>query len=84
MKRNHTLNNSELNVRKHIPLPPDATYPRQVFVEGFNKNTPEDALVNFLEGRSKEDVEKVIYGEIEGTAIVVFQKQPGKYQKMLM
>lgn len=77
LKKNHTLDKTDLNVRKHIALQPDATYPKQAFVSGFNMKTSEEALRNYLEARSKTDVNKFIFGDIEGTAIVEFKTQPG-------
>ncbi|CAC5408902.1 unnamed protein product [Mytilus coruscus] len=76
LKRSHRLDGTDLYVRKHIPLQPEATYAKHAFVSGFNMKTTEEALRNFLEARSKTDVNKFIFGDIEGTAIVGFKTQP--------
>ncbi|XP_076079273.1 uncharacterized protein LOC143049555 [Mytilus galloprovincialis] len=76
LKKTHRLDQTDLYVRKHIPLQPYAIYPKQAFVSGFNMNTTEGALRNYLEARSKTDVNKIIFGDIEGTAIVEFKTQP--------
>ncbi|XP_071133739.1 protein mono-ADP-ribosyltransferase PARP14-like [Mytilus edulis] len=76
LTKTHRLDQTDLYVRKHIPLQPDATYPKQAFVSGFNMKTTEEALRNYLEARSKTDVKQFIFGDIEGTAIVEFKTQP--------
>lgn len=77
LTKTHRLDQTDLYVRKHIPLQPDATYPKQAFVSGFNMNTTEEVLRNYLEARSRSDVNKIIFGDIEGAAIVEFKTQPG-------
>lgn len=77
LKKSHRLDGTDLYVRKHIPLEPESTYPKQAFVSGFDMKTSEEALRNYLEARSKTDVNKFIFGDIEGTAIVEFKTQPG-------
>ncbi|VDI60802.1 Hypothetical predicted protein, partial [Mytilus galloprovincialis] len=76
LKKTHRLDKTDLYVRKHIPLQPYAIYPKQAFVSGFNMNTTEEVLRNYLEARSKTDVNKIIFGDIEGAAIVEFKTQP--------
>ncbi|VDI41166.1 poly [ADP-ribose] polymerase 10/14/15 [Mytilus galloprovincialis] len=76
LTKTHRLDQTDLYVRKHIPLQPDATYPKQAFVSGFNMKTTEEALRNYLEARSRTDVKQFIFGDIEGTAIVEFKTQP--------
>ncbi|XP_063404473.1 protein mono-ADP-ribosyltransferase PARP14-like [Mytilus trossulus] len=76
LTKTHRFDKTDLYVRKHIPLQPDATYPKQAFISGFNMKTSEEALRNYLEARSKTDVNKFIFGDIEGTAIVEFKTQP--------
>jgi translation initiation factor IF-2 len=78
IQKSHVLDGSELNVRKHIPPLAEATYPKQVFVSGFSIKTSEEAFRNYLEARCRIDVDKIIYGDIESTVIVIFKEQPGR------
>ena len=78
IQKSHVLDCSELNVRKHIPPLAEATYPKQVFVSGFSIKTSEEAFRNYLEARSRIDVDTIIYGDIESTVIVIFKEQPGR------
>ena len=78
IQKSHVLDGSELNVRKHIPPLAEATYRKQVFVSGFSIKTSEEALRNYLEARCRIDVDKIIYGDIESTVIVIFKEQPGR------
>ena len=78
LQKSHVLDGSKLNVRKHIPPQAEATYPKQVFVSGFSIKTSEESFSNYLEARSRVDIDKIIYGDIESTAIVIFKKQPGR------
>ena len=78
IQKSHVFDGSELNVRKHIAPQAEATYPKQVFVAGFSIKTSEEAFINYLEARSRKDVDKIIYGDIESTAIVIFKEQPGR------
>lgn len=79
IKKKHVLDGSELNVRKHIPPQAEATYPKQVFVSGFSMKTSEDSLSYYLEAMSKINVDKIIYGDTNSTAIVIFKEQPGRF-----
>ena len=78
IQKSHVLDGSELNVRKHIPPLAEATYRKQVFVSGFSIKTSEEAFRNYLEARCRIDVDKIIYGDIESTVIVIFKEQPGR------
>ena len=78
IQKNHVLDGSELNVRKHIPPQAEATYPKQVFVSGFSIKTSEESFSYYIEARSRIDVDKIIYGDTESTAIVIFKEQPGR------
>ncbi|CAC5424296.1 unnamed protein product [Mytilus coruscus] len=70
LQKNHTVDGSKLQVKKHIP---PKRYPNKALVKGFNPKTTEDGIINFLEARTKLDVEGVDFGdEDSGKAIVTF------------
>ena len=79
IQNNHVLDGSELNVRKHILPQAEATYHKQGFVSGFSIKTSEETFRNYLEAMSRIDVDKIVYGDIESTAIVLFKEQPGRF-----
>ncbi|CAG2200838.1 unnamed protein product [Mytilus edulis] len=70
LQKNHTVDGSKLQVKKHIP---PKRYPNKALVKGFSPKTTEDGIINFLEARTKFDVEGVDFGdEDSGKAIVTF------------
>ncbi|XP_052088524.1 protein mono-ADP-ribosyltransferase PARP14-like isoform X2 [Mytilus californianus] len=70
LQKNHTVDGSKLQVKKHIP---PKRYQNKALVKGFNTKTTEDGIINFLEARTKFDVEGVDFGdEDSGKAIVTF------------
>ncbi|CAG2207725.1 unnamed protein product [Mytilus edulis] len=70
LQKNHTVDGSKLQVKKHIP---PKRYPNKALVKGFSPRTTEDGIINFLEARTKFDVEGVDFGnEDSGKAIVTF------------
>ncbi|XP_071137980.1 protein mono-ADP-ribosyltransferase PARP14-like isoform X2 [Mytilus edulis] len=70
LQKNHTVDGSKLQVKKHIP---PKRYPNKALVKGFSPKTTEDGIINFLEAKTKFDVEGVDFGnEDSGKAIVTF------------
>ncbi|XP_052088539.1 protein mono-ADP-ribosyltransferase PARP14-like isoform X3 [Mytilus californianus] len=70
LSKSHIVDGAKLQVKRHVPL---KRYPNKALVKGFSPNTTKDGIINFLEARTKFDVEEVDYGdEDSGKAIVTF------------
>ncbi|CAG2237686.1 unnamed protein product [Mytilus edulis] len=70
LSKSHIVDGAKLQVKRHVPL---KRYPNKALVKGFSPNTTEDGIINFLEARTKFDVEEVDFGdEDSGKAIVTF------------
>ncbi|XP_071137975.1 protein mono-ADP-ribosyltransferase PARP14-like [Mytilus edulis] len=70
LEKSNMVDGTKLQVKKHIP---PKRYPNKALVKGFNPNTTKDGIINFLEARTKLDVEEVDFGdEDSGKAIVTF------------
>ncbi|XP_052088528.1 protein mono-ADP-ribosyltransferase PARP14-like isoform X4 [Mytilus californianus] len=68
--KSNVVDGTKLQVKKHIP---PKRYPNKALVKGFNPKTTKDGIINFLEARTKLDVEEVDFGdEDSGKAIVTF------------
>ncbi|XP_062615772.1 N-myc-interactor-like [Saccostrea cucullata] len=71
LQREHRVDGATLQVKLYQPPKPVPMYQDRVLIKGFNPETSEDGLINFLEAKSGEDVKDVVYGQMEGTAIIV-------------
>ncbi|XP_076078269.1 protein mono-ADP-ribosyltransferase PARP14-like isoform X2 [Mytilus galloprovincialis] len=70
LSKSHIVDSAKLQVKRHVPL---KRYPNKALVKGFSPNTTKDGIINFLEARTKFDVEEVDFGdEDSGKAIVTF------------
>ncbi|CAG2248586.1 unnamed protein product [Mytilus edulis] len=72
MEKKHRIDGAELHVKKACP---SKRYPNKVLISGLGENISADGLINFLEAKTKIDVETVEMGEEGfGKAIVTFEK----------
>ncbi|CAC5424291.1 Protein mono-ADP-ribosyltransferase PARP15 [Mytilus coruscus] len=70
LSKSHIVDGAKLQVKRHVPL---KRYPNKALVKGFSPNTTKDGIINFLEARTKFEVEEVDFGdEDSGKAIVTF------------
>ncbi|CAC5424295.1 Protein mono-ADP-ribosyltransferase PARP15 [Mytilus coruscus] len=70
LEKSNMVDGTKLQIKKHIP---PKRYPNKALVKGFNSKTTKDGIINFLEARTKLDVEGVDFGdEDSGMAIVTF------------
>ncbi|CAG2228086.1 PARP10_14_15 [Mytilus edulis] len=68
--KTHTIDKALLEVRKYVP--PDR-YPNKVLVKDIKSTVTKEGLINYLEGRTKFDVEDVNFSESDpSTAVVTF------------
>ena len=75
LQKNHTVDGAKLQVKKHVP---PKRYPNKALIKGFSTKTTKDGIINFLEARTKQDVEEVDFGdEDSGKAIVTFAESIG-------
>lgn len=75
--KTHTIDNTLLEVRKYVP--PDR-YPNKVLVKDIKSTVTKEGLINYLEGRTKFDVEDVNFSESDpSTAVVTFCEDVRKY-----
>ena len=53
----------------------------KVFIENIHPKTSEECLCNFVESRGNAIPVDIIYGDVPGTALVMFSEEPGKSVK---
>lgn len=59
-------------------------YSDKVFIQGLNPSTTKDCLSNFLEAKSGSTSTDIVYGEEDGTALVTFEEDFGKYYNLFL
>ncbi|XP_062593153.1 protein mono-ADP-ribosyltransferase PARP14-like, partial [Saccostrea cucullata] len=74
LQREHRVDGATLQVKLYQPPKPVPMYQDRVLIKGFNPETSKDGIINFLEAKSGEDVKDVVYGQEEGTAMVIFEE----------
>ncbi|XP_063405420.1 protein mono-ADP-ribosyltransferase PARP14-like [Mytilus trossulus] len=68
--KTHTIDKALLDVRKYVP--PDR-YPNKVLVKDIKSTVTKEVLINYMEGRTKLDVDDVNFSESDpSTAVVTF------------
>ena len=76
-KTPHKVDGAELQIKKHIP---PKRYPSKTLVKGLSSSISKDSIINYLEARTKVDVEDVEYGsEDSSKAIVTFTDPIGRF-----
>ena len=76
LRKSHKIEGATLSVQIYTP---PKCYPNKVLIKGINPQTSDDNLSNFLEARTKEDVNNIEFSNREsGKAIVTFGNTASK------
>ena len=76
MNKAHRIDGADLTVKKHIP---PKKYPNKVLLKNLSQKTSAGGLINFLEARTKKDVETVeLGGDDSRKAIATFTQPIGR------
>jgi hypothetical protein len=81
LQRKHKIDGTPLEVCRYFPPPPPnpvPMYPNKVFITNLNDRTTKDGLENFLEAKTSITPTSIEYGELEGTALVTFDRNLGQ------
>ncbi|OWF49179.1 Poly [ADP-ribose] polymerase 14 [Mizuhopecten yessoensis] len=75
IRKKHVLDGRTLDVKLFVPPPPVQMCEDKVLLRDVNPDTSRDALDNFLELKASALPKSLIYGEEEGTILVMFDKK---------
>ena len=75
LKKDHKVDGATLLVKTYKP---PKTYPNKILVKGISQDTTTDALTNYLEARTKEEVVELEFNDaMSRIAIVTFRDSIG-------